>query len=154
MDGRCHDNPDKTPLYKSALCFKHIFAVQMPLTIKSMHYQFELSDTERNQLFDGVKSARLGDSMELIKRKAGAHFTEKTLCTKKGRFVEYELFYYIKRVRLNCVNANDQYICFVFNIDRKLEQILYNAMEPIAGEVIEIRDDPPFYWVYTRPPIP
>lgn len=126
----------------------------MPLTIKSMHYEFELSDPERNQLFDGVRSARLGDSMEVIKRKAGSPFREKKFCTKQGRFIRYELLYYIKRVRLNGGNANDQYICFAFDIDRKLETIIYNAMEPIAGDVIKTHDDPPIYFVYTRPPSP
>ena len=78
----------------------------------------------------------LVDSITTVKEKLGDPIEETDLMEKKGDFKAHELRYAIKRVKREGGSIRDQEIFLYFDLEGRLFEIGYSAMDPVAGEVI------------------
>ena len=105
-----------------------------------MSFGFELSKEEATRLLSALKTVRLKDSMALVKQKLGNPDSERANNTKTnaGVLQGHLMSYHVKCVRLDRLpDPLNQVISLYFNAERKLEQIGYQSIEPLFGEVIK-----------------
>lgn len=117
-----------------------------------MQFEFELNQNERARLLSALKTLRLGDSMAMVRETLGNPNEEKIIKTKEGNFVSYRMQYWIKQVRLNSGNRNNQRIGLYFDINKKLKEIGYSCIEPVSGVIITEKSMPEMQIFYTIPP--
>lgn len=88
-----------------------------------VHYQYELNGKERDNLLEKLKTVKIGDSINAVKKVLGNPTQEENLIGKKGEFNSTVLEYYLKRVDIHDSNINDQLVSLYFDKQGKLREI-------------------------------
>jgi hypothetical protein len=86
-------------------------------------YQFELNDEAKKKLLANLTTVKLGDTVTTVKAALGEPTEEANLVGKKGEFKSKVLKYYIARVEVGLVNANDKLIRLSFDKDGHLVNV-------------------------------
>jgi hypothetical protein len=99
------------------------------------HYSWELDESARRRIFEGIKALSYGETVLETKRRLGSPTTERDDIDKAGTFKAHELLYAIRRIRPDGGNVKDQQIDLEFNKQGHLFRVVYSAMTPLAGTV-------------------
>ncbi|MEQ9606887.1 MAG: hypothetical protein RLN99_04405 [Kiloniellaceae bacterium] len=110
----------------------------VPVPVPGIEYGWQLSDSKARDLIEKIKSLRYGDKLDDVRQLLGEAAFDAELCGKKldeecrGHALEYP----IRRVRPEGGNTNDQTIHLFFDMGGRLDEIAFQSMLPLAGDVI------------------
>jgi len=105
--------------------------------VPGIEYTWQLSDSEARDLIEKIKSLRYGDRLDDVRRRLGKAAFDEEMCGKRlGDCRGYALEYPIRRVQPEGGNVYDQTIHLFFDVHGRLDQISFQSMPPLVGDVI------------------